>query len=256
MQLSRQHVATALASDEFFLAYQPIVELASRRTVGLEALVRWMHPVDGELAPGVFIGEFERIGAVADLGVWVARRAMAEASEWHKAAREAGRDLFLSINVSGYELQQPEYSEALVTLCDDFAHRCQDLQVEVIESDFDLRGPAVRANLQALRREEIKVLVDDFGAGASTVERVSSLDADGIKIDRSLINGIESDALAQDLLDGILALAGSAGMHVIAEGIETQAQLSVLVEHGCTYGQGFLFSRPVPAASVPDILAV
>ncbi|MDP3208225.1 MAG: EAL domain-containing protein [Rhodoglobus sp.] len=256
MQLTREGVADSLRGDQFFLAYQPIVHLETRSTVGLEALVRWMHPVDGELAPGIFIGEFERIGAVADLGVWVARRALHEASEWHRSAREAGRELFLSINVSGYELQQPDYSAALVVLCDDFAHRCQDLQVEVIESDFDMTGPEVRANLQALRREQIKVLVDDFGAGASDVKRVSSLDADGIKIDRSLIEGIETDAAAQDLLDGILALAASADMHVVAEGIETEAQLRVLIEHGCTYGQGFLFSRPVSAADVPDILFV
>lgn len=254
MLTTRDAVAAALHRDEFRLVYQPIVELSSGKTVGLEALVRWAHPELGEVGPVNFIQDFERSGAIEDLGVWVTKRAMTEAAEWHRAARERGRDLYLSVNVSGYELQQLAYSVSLVTMCDDFQHRCQDLRVEVIESEFDLGGDDVKANLATLRREQIKVVIDDFGTGASTVERFIEVDADALKLDRSLIADIETAPERAEIISAVASAARLAGLEVVAEGIERTSQLEVLLAAGCTYGQGYLFSRPVPASSVPSIL--
>ena len=255
MDLSPRAALAAIERDEFHLVYQPIVDLDTGLTAGLEALVRWTHPVHGALEPAGFIGEFERNGAIADLGVWVASRAMTEASQWHRAERAAGRELYLSVNVSGYELQQPKYAAALVSICADFEHRCRELRVEIIESDFDLSGAQVAANLIELRAQEVKVLIDDFGAGASTVNRTSEVQADGIKIDRGLVSRITTDDEQLARLIGIHAEATAVGMEVIVEGVETEAQATLLRTHGFAFGQGFLYSRPVPAELVGALLA-
>lgn len=256
MTSTRSDVLEALDRGEFYLVYQPIVDLQTRNTVGLEALVRWRHPVNGELSPAVFIEEFERNGAIADLGVWVTRTAMAEASEWHRAARDKNRELYLSVNVSGYELQQYTYSVALVTMCDDFKHRCQDLRVEVIESEFDLGGREVKKNLETLRKEEIKVMIDDFGTGASTVDRLVEVSADAVKLDATLIADIETNPARPQAIAAVVAAAHLAGLEVIAEGIERETQFELLAVAGCRFGQGYLFSAPVRAADVPAILDV
>ncbi|MGV8969798.1 MAG: EAL domain-containing protein [Microbacteriaceae bacterium] len=254
MLTTRDDVKTALERDEFRLVYQPIVSLDTLRPVGLEALVRWLHPTHGELGPVKFIEQFERNGAIADLGVWVTRRAMSEAAVWHKAAREKGTDLYLSVNASGYELQQIAYSASLVSMCDDFQHRCQDLRVEIIESEFDLGGDGVSANLTTLRSEEIKVMIDDFGIGASTVERIVEVNADAVKLDASLIRDLENNSSVLELISSVVSAAQLAGIEVVAEGIERQSQLDLLREAGCMFGQGYLFARPVSAAEVPALL--
>jgi len=256
MHTTRGAVLEALERDEFYLVYQPIVELATRRTVGLEALVRWLHPSDGELSPATFIEQFERNGAITDLGAWVTRRAMAEASEWHRAARAKDRELYLSVNVSGFELQQLTYSPALVSMCNDFEHRCQDLRVEIIESEFDLGGPDVRANLATLRKEEVRVVIDDFGTGASTVDRLLEISADAIKLDASLIADLEDNSERFASIAAVVAAGDLAGVEVVAEGIERESQHDLLLRAGCRFGQGYLFSRPVRAENVPTILDV
>lgn len=256
MKTTRGAVLEALERGEFYLVYQPIVDLLTRRTVGLEALVRWLHPSDGELGPDTFIEQFERNGAIADLGVWVTRTAMAEASEWHRAARAKDRDLYLSVNVSGYELQQLTYSEALVSTCGEFEHRCQDLRVEVIESDFDLAGPDVHSNLATLRGESVRLVIDDFGTGASTIERILEVGADAIKLDRTLIADLEENPDRYESIVAVVAAAELAGVEVVAEGIERESQYALLLKAGCRFGQGYLFSRPVRAADVPSILDV
>lgn len=254
MNITSDGVRSSLERDEFRLVYQPIVLLETRKAVGLEALVRWHHPELGELGPVTFIQEFERNGAIADLGVWVTKRAMTEASAWHRAAQEQGRELYLSVNVSGYELQQLAYSSAVVTMCDDFQHRCQDLRVEVIESEFDLGGQGVKRNLATLRSQKIKVVIDDFGTGASTAERLVEIDADALKLDMSLIADIESNPTRLEQIAAVVAAAELAGLEVVAEGIERESQLELLLAAGCVFGQGYLFSRPVAASEVPLLL--
>ena len=254
MDLSPAAARTAIDRNEFHLVYQPIVELVSRATVGLEALVRWTHPLHGEVGPVAFIEEFERNGAIADLGKWVTTQAMSEAADWHRAARDAGRELYLSVNVSGYELQREDYGAALLAMCDSFEHRCQELRVEVLESEFDLGGDIVAANLAALRSEKIEVYIDDFGAGASDLLRTAVVHADGIKIDRGLITEISTDPLQIERVAEILASARALGLAVIVEGIETDDQAAILSSLGFGYGQGYLYSRPIPAAAVAGFI--
>jgi EAL domain-containing protein (putative c-di-GMP-specific phosphodiesterase class I) len=254
MKTTRDSARLALERDEFRLVYQPIVRIDTLQTVGLEALVRWRHPERGELGPATFIEDFERSGAITDLGVWVTRRAMTEAAEWHQAARDKGRDLYLSVNASGYELQQVAYSASLVSMCEDFKHRHQDLRVEIIESQFDLGGHDVSVNLTRLREEHIKVMIDDFGAGASTAERLIAVNADAVKLDASLISDIEHMPDRLSMIAAVVVAAQLVGVEVVAEGIERQSQLDLLRDAGCIFGQGFLIARPVTASGVPFLL--
>ncbi len=256
MEPSRPSVIESLDHGEFSLVYQPIVDLESWTTVGLEVLVRWHHPVDGELSPGGFIKEFERNGAIADLGTWVTRRAMDEALEWQREAVARGREFYLSVNVSGYELQQPDYSASLVAMCDEAEYLCKFLRVEVLESEFDLGGEAVRKNLATLRQKHIMVMIDDFGTGASTVDRLIEIDADAIKLDASVIADIDTNPARPQAISAVTSAAELAGLEVIAEGIERDSQVALLAAVGCRYGQGYLFSAPVAADAVPDILEV
>lgn len=256
MTPTRPAVLDALDRGEFYLVYQPIVDLQTRQTVGLEALVRWLHPQKGQLSPDVFIEEFESNGAIADLGVWVTSTAITEAADWHPAIRAKNRELYLSINASGFELQQPGYAASLVAVCQGLKHRYQDLRVEVIESHFDLGGPQVRKNLTTLRTKGIMVVIDDFGKGASTVDRLLQIDADAVKFDAELIADLETNTSRPAAIHAVAEAAHLAGLEVIAEGIERDTQLTMLAELGCRFGQGYLFSEPVVAAEVPAILGV
>ena len=141
-------------------------------------------------------------------------------------------------------------------MCDDFKHRCQDLRVEVIESEFDLGGREVKKNLETLRKEEIKVMIDDFGTGASTVDRLVEVSADAVKLDATLIADIETNPARPQAIAAVVAAAHLAGLEVIAEGIERETQFELLAVAGCRFGQGYLFSAPVRAADVPAILDV
>jgi len=251
---SGNSVRAALGQDEFRLVYQPIVTLDTGAVVGFEALARWAHPTRGEVSPADFIPAFERTGSIAAFGEWVVRRAMTEAAVWHRRARELNQPLYLSVNVSGYELQQFAYSEAMVTICVDCQHRCRDLRVEVIESFFDLDRQEVRANLETLRRNEVFVMVDDYGTGASDVHRLIELAADAIKLDISMIADIETNAERRRYLEKLSAIARRAGLEVLVEGIERESQLAILLALGYQLGQGFLFSPAVPAAEVGTLL--
>jgi len=250
----RNTVRTALDQDEFRLVYQPIVTLDTGDVVGFEALARWAHPTRGEISPADFIPAFERTGTIAAFGEWVVRCAMTEAAVWHRRARELNQPLYLSVNVSGYELQQFAYSEALVTICVDCQHRCQDLRVEVIESFFDLDRQEVRANLETFRRKEVFVMVDDYGTGASDVHRLIELAADAIKLDISMIADIETNANRRRYLEKLSAIARRAGLEVLVEGVERESQLAILLGLGYQLGQGFLFSPAVPAAEVGTLV--
>jgi len=250
----RNTVRTAFDQDEFRLVYQPIVTLDTGDVVGFEALARWAHPTRGEISPADFIPAFERTGAIAAFGEWVVRCAMTEAAVWHRRARELNQPLYLSVNVSGYELQQFAYSEALVTICVDCQHRCQDLRVEVIESFFDLDRQEVRANLETFRRKEVFVMVDDYGTGASDVHRLIELAADAIKLDISMIADIETNADRRRYLEKLSAIARRAGLEVLVEGVERESQLAILLGLGYQLGQGFLFSPAVPAAEVGTLV--
>ena len=251
---SASSIETALDTGQFTVEYQPIVELATEFVIGAEALLRWRHPHFGQLAPVSFIPAAEASGTIVSLGRFVLDTAIAAAREWPLSA--AGIRPFLTVNVSGRELAEPDYAQYLIDACARVRLDAGDLRLEVIESFFDVTAAAVEANLLALRTHGVVIVVDDFGSGFSDRLRITSIGASVIKIDRSLtqmIRGI-GDPVDTAVLAAILAEAAQRSIEVIAEGVETLGQVEWYTAHGCGAAQGFFFSSAISADKVAKLI--
>jgi len=233
----------ALQRDEFFLAYQPIVRLAALDLVGYEALLRWRHPDRGLIMPGAFIPLAEESGLIARLGMRAMEMACAQAREWADARPKAPP--FVSINVSVHQLRQADFVQSV----DDAVRRHgldpTQIKLEITESgvmedvEFSL---GVLRDLAALT---VRLEIDDFGTGYSSLSYLRRIPAEILKVDRSFVTGIEHDGEKLAIVKTILGLARILGMAVVAEGVETAAQLSILRGLGCEYAQGYLFDKPL-----------
>lgn len=229
------------------LVYQPQVEMATRRVVGVEALARWSHPLHGDVSPDTFIPIAEATGMIADLDALILRRALADARTWGFA------ELPLAVNVSVVELLDPAYADGVIELLKSAGGAGRRLELEITERvEIQPSSPA-EANVARLRAAGVAVSIDDFGTGPAPLSTLA-VAAGRIKIDRSFIAGIssgESRAAA-----ALVSMARGLGMDVIAEGVETQEQCAFLVGHGCLLAQGYLFAPPVTAAEVMLHVAV
>jgi diguanylate cyclase (GGDEF)-like protein len=236
-------VRAALECGEFVLYYQPKVDLRSRRIVGVEALVRWLHPEHGLLAPARFIPLIEQTALVAPLTLHVIDRALTQMVAW----RRRGIDLEMSVNLSARNLLDPELPGQVTALLRQHAIPADRLTVEVTESAAVVdRGRAV-AGLEALRASGVGVSIDDFGTGNASIEYLATLPASEIKIDRSFITDILEDERAEAIVRSTIDLARNLELSVVAEGIETQAVMEHLAALGCQIGQGYAISQPLPA---------
>ena len=235
----------AALRGELAVHYQPIVTLPGRAVREVEALLRWNHPERGLLPPGAFIGLAEQTGLIVPITRWLLSEALSQVASWSGA----GIEVSVAVNVAAQHLSLgtllEDVTEALVVA----GVRPQQLVVELTESDVahDVRDAA--AQLAALRALGVRVAMDDFGSGYSSLGRLASLPVDVLKIDRSLVRdlGSETSGPAGIILSAVTSIASMLGMDTIAEGIETEEQLAAVVELGCTHGQGFLFDRPMPA---------
>jgi diguanylate cyclase len=238
-------LARALERSEFVLHYQPRVDAASGAVVAAEALVRWRHPERGLTLPGVFIELAETSGLIDALGRVVLETAIAQLAAWSRAAVPIER---LSVNVS----QQQFASGLLVPGIRDLLARHgvpgDRLEIEVTESVLGDDIDSVRRQLQELRQLGVLVAMDDFGTGYSSLSQLRTLPIDVMKVDRAFVRDVETDPDALAIARTIVTLARALGLHVVAEGIETQAQARLLSELGCDQFQGFLYSKAVPAA--------
>lgn len=245
-------VAGAAGRGELVLDYQPIIDLATGGFAGLEALVRWQHPTRGLLPPSSFIGLAEETGAIVDIGTWVLDTAARQVQSWQ---RRYGRpDLGLAVNVSVRQLDDPAYAGQVGTLLGDAGLDPGRLIVEVTESVLADPAGGAAESLATLRRLGVRVALDDFGTGYSSIGYLQRLPVDILKIDRSFVSGEHADSSGV-LLEAIVALAQRLGLEIIPEGIEAPGQLVRLRDLGCRTGQGFLLSRPVPAAAIEELLA-
>lgn len=237
----------AVEANEFVTFYQPIVNLASGKTVGLEALVRWRHPRLGLLEPVDFISLAEDTGLILDIGGLVMSSACAQARQWHEQGNERLR---IAINVSARQFRDKGFPERLVTVLCNSRLDPQCLELEITETtiieNFEL---ATRA-LSNLRKLGIRVSIDDFGTGYSSLSYLKYLPVDTIKLDRSFVAGASSDPRDAALVMAIITLAHNLKLTVIAEGIETDSQRDFLHLLRCDEGQGYLYSRPAPADEV------
>jgi diguanylate cyclase (GGDEF)-like protein len=249
----REDLRRSLDRDELELHYQPLVDLASQSIVGFEALVRWKHPELGLLLPDQFIPLAEETGVIVPLGRWVLRTACSEARAWQQRQR-SGEPLILSVNVSMRELTSPDFVEVVTSTLEQTGFPPERLQLELTESVFMETLEPTRSRITGVRNLGVTVCIDDFGTGYSSLGHLHRLPIDKIKIDRLFVRHLDEAPGNREILRTILTLAHHLGLDVVAEGVESNAQLTTLRELACAYGQGFLFSRPVPPHRVSDPL--
>ena len=240
---------SALENDELLVYYQPIVDLGSGRTVGVESLVRWNHPARGMVSPAQFIPIAERNGLIVPIGRWVLEQAVAQVASW----RADGFDLYASVNVSAVQLQRQGIVAEILEIVDNASLERSAVVLELTESalidDFDL----VTRRIAALRDAGLRVAIDDFGTGYASLTYADQFAADILKLDQSFVARLE-DEEESNIVSTVLGLASSMGAQAIAEGIEVPAQHRRLLALGCTLGQGYYFTRPAPATAITEQL--
>lgn len=236
----------ALDADQFFLVYQPMLDLESERVVGAEALIRWKHPTGGLIRPDAFIPIAEENGMIVPIGRWVLEHACSQAAEW----RERGFHLNISVNVSARQLERPEFVEEVRTALKNSGLDPLDLTLEITETVL-MRKPDVTARLLGeLKGLGLRIAVDDFGTGYSSLAYLRQFPVDSLKIDRTFITGLALSREAHALTHTLIQLGKALGLQTLAEGVEQHSQVRELQREGCDMAQGFLFARPL----APDVL--
>ena len=241
----------AVEREEFRVHYQPIVELASGATVGVEALIRWDHPERGLVSPGDFINTAEENGLIVPIGRWVLEHAAGQVAAWQQ---ELGRPLHVAVNVSARQLADPTFARCAADIAGDAGLMPHTLQLELTESLLMESAEMAREMLEELRSLGIRVALDDFGTGYSSLSYLTELAVDTLKVDRSFVNRLQPGKQTA-VVEAIVTMAHAAGLTVIAEGVETREQEQMLTQLGCDQVQGFFYSRPLPAADIRGLLA-
>ncbi len=249
----RAELQRALANREFELDYQPIVSLQTRRTVGVEALVRWQHPTRGRLAPDQFVALAEETGLIVSMGRWILEEACTQARQW-ELALNSEQPLCVSVNVSIRQLHEHDFPQVVAGVLARTALEHSSLVLEITESLFADDQEATIRQLLALKQLGLRIAIDDFGTGYSALSQLQQLPIDILKIDKSFIERLRGDSQKAELVQGIINLGNSLHLDVIAEGIEQLQQADQLRAMRARLGQGFLFSRPTPPEAVLALL--
>jgi diguanylate cyclase (GGDEF)-like protein len=242
----------AIESQELSIHYQPEICLRDGRVAGMEALVRWRSPAGGDVSPDRFIPVAEESGLILQLGEWVLRTACHEAAG---IRRSLDRDIMLAVNVSPRQFQQKEWPLIVREALRDSALDPSSLEIEITESMLMQNPEESAAILRALREIGVTVVIDDFGTGYSSLSYLTRFPIDKLKIDRSFVRDLATDAADAAIINAIISMAHSLDIRVVAEGVETEEQLRYLQERGCDQVQGFRYSQAVPAGEFPRLLA-
>ncbi len=244
----------AVERDELRLHYQPLVDLATGRIVGLEALVRWQHPTRGLVPPLDFIPLAEETGLIRPIGRWVLETACRQARSWQRALPRAA-PFRLSVNLSARQFAEPELVGQVAAILAETGLEPASLELEITESVLMDESETGIETLKALRALGVRLVLDDFGTGYSSLSYLKNLPLDTIKIDRSFVAELTGDGEDTPIVAAVIALAHGLGMEVVAEGIETAEQLAGLRLLGCDLGQGFFYARPLPPDELTALLA-
>jgi diguanylate cyclase (GGDEF)-like protein len=244
LQLEKE-LAAALEHDEFVLHYQPLVAAEGGSVLGCEALIRWQHPVRGMVPPGQFIGAAEQSGFISELGGWTVRAACAQIARWKAEGLPFGT---VAVNVSALEFRHHRLVDTLTQALADFAVAPHELEIELTESVLMTDTDTTQRIVERLHGLGLRLVVDDFGTGYSSLSYLKHLRPSKIKIDRSFVRDLPVDDDDRVLVRAIVQLARTLGIAVVAEGVETEAQREFLCGIGCNVLQGYLISRPQPAA--------
>ncbi len=253
-RLSIEHGLTHPAvSDQLWPVYQPIVGLVDGRVHALEALLRWEHPELGHVGPDEFIPLAERNGTIMTLGAWVLRTACEQLAAWDAAGGDP--TLAMSVNLSARQLLDPDLATTVSEVLAETRITPDRLWLEVTETAIADENDVTGATVDALAALGTRLHIDDFGTGYSSLAQLRRFPFHGLKIDRSFVAPLGEDEEAETVISALLAIATAGDLQVVAEGVETDAQLACLFRLGCPMAQGYRWSQPVPADEVPTLLA-
>jgi EAL domain-containing protein (putative c-di-GMP-specific phosphodiesterase class I) len=238
----------ALEQEQFFLAYQPTFDLSEMSPTGVEALIRWQHPVRGTVQPDAFIPLLEETGMIVEVGRWVLREACRQGAEWHRA----GYPVDIAVNVSGRQLDTDQLIADIETALADSGLPAGRLTIEITETTLMRNVEETARRLAAIKQLGVRIAIDDFGTGYSSLAHLQKFPVDALKIDRSFISGMRHNKEGETLIHTLVQLGKALAIETLAEGIEEPGELSLLREEHCDSGQGFLFARPLDPAAAEE----
>jgi len=240
----------ALEQEQFFLVYQPTIDLGEMSPTGVEALIRWDHPSRGVLPPESFIPLLEETGLIAEVGAWVLEQACRQGAAWHTA----GLPIAVAVNVSGRQLDTDRITGDIEAALGDSGLDASALTIEVTETSLMRNVEDTARRLAAIKALGVRIAIDDFGTGYSSLAHLQRFPVDALKIDRSFISGLEGNREGGTLVHSLVQLGKALSIETFAEGIEGPRELSLLREEECDSGQGFLFAKPLEAADTEAFL--
>jgi diguanylate cyclase (GGDEF)-like protein len=240
----------ALENEEFFLAYQPTIDLRDMSPTGVEALIRWKHPVRGVVQPDDFIPLLEETGLICEIGKWVLHEACIQGAAW----RAAGHSIGMAVNVSGRQLDTDHLIEDIEGALADSGMEPTALTIEITETTLMRNAEDTSRRLTAIKELGVRIAIDDFGTGYSSLAHLQRFPVDALKIDRSFISGLQHNLEGETLVRTLVQLGKALSIETFAEGIEQQRELSLLRDEDCDTGQGFLFARPLDAPATEAFL--
>jgi diguanylate cyclase (GGDEF)-like protein len=240
----------ALENGEFFLAYQPTINLTDMTPTGVEALIRWKHPVRGIVQPDDFIPLLEETGLITEIGGWVLYEACAQGATW----RAAGYPIAMAVNVSARQLDTDQLIADIEIALSNSDLDPQALTIEITETALMRNAEETARRLAAIKRLGVRIAIDDFGTGYSSLAHLQKFPVDALKIDRSFISGMRHNQESETLIRTLVQLGKALSIETFAEGIEQQQELSLLRDEDCDSGQGFLFARPLDTAATEAFL--
>ena len=243
-QLSHD-IETSLRTEDFFLLYQPLISADTMLVKGVEALIRWNHPIKGLISPGIFIPAAENTGLIRDLSVWVMRRAFEDSKKWPGVA--------VSINISPNHMKHPDFLNDVKSALAATDANPRMINLEITEGVLLEDSDNMRNQLADLRQLGCKIVLDDFGTGYSSLDYLHRYSFDRIKIDKSFVQGVDNSFQAPAIIQAVISLSHMSGADVVAEGVETQEQFEFLKEAGCDLIQGFYFFEALPAEDIVEL---
>jgi EAL domain-containing protein (putative c-di-GMP-specific phosphodiesterase class I) len=244
----------AIEREEFRVYYQPQVLLATGEMVGFEALVRWKHPERGLLPPSEFIPLAEETGQIVRLGGWVLEEACRQARVFRER-NSPGAPPRMYVNLSARQFRHPELVEEISAILSETETDPRTLALEITESVMMEKRPAAMDILRALKDLGVTLVMDDFGTGYSSITNLKSFPVDVLKMDRSIVEGMDRDLANRAIVSASIGLAHALGLDVVAEGVETAGELDKLLSMGCDVAQGYYWLRPSPSEEITELLA-